>query len=547
MTAASNVVTNVSSTAGVVALWNISGTGIAAGSTISSFTANSITMSLAATATGTAVPLSIKPTLKDSIYIGGNLTNNGTFDMSLGSATTICNVIFNKTTGDQTITGTGATTIFRGVTLAKGAVGNKVICDINVSMASTNITFNAGTWEQTAGRLTTTSGSIAIGSLTATSAALNIIGSGSLRITNSLNIYGSLLVNTTDSVIVGSGTHKIDHTYIAGSAATYTSGTVLVYGKFATSALCATTINGANIIIDPKGFAAVSDNSYSFRSTTGGGTNPFTFTSGTVTILNPNTTILANAELAMSSSIAPDISGTAKFILGQGASTVGTAQGYRISLNSVGLLNHLKINTGSIGVTLLNNVTVKGTLEFTSSGTLSLGAFALKYGAGGTLEYNGDTPQITSDFEFPPADTLRPANLTINNAAGVTLHADRAITGTYTLLNGNLNLNGHTFTYGTFVSVEDDLEQSEEFALLQNYPNPFNPTTSISFSIPQSSFVTLKIYDVIGNEIATLVNEQKDAGNYKFNFDASKLSTGVYLYRLSADNTVISKKMMLIK
>ena len=250
----------------------------------------------------------------------------------------------------------------------------------------------------------------------------------------------------------------------------------------------------------------------------------------------------------MSASIAPDISGTAMFVLGQGASTVSSTAGYRISLNWVGLLNHLTLNTGSVGVTLLTNVTVKGILKMKSKGTLSLGTFALKFGAGGTLEYNGSVAQTTSDFEFPPADsTFKPTNLTINNAAGVTLHADRAITGTYTLLNGNLNLNGHTFTYGTFVSVEDDLEQPKEFALSQNYPNPFNPTTSISFSIPQSSFVTLKVYDVIGNEIVSLVNEQKDAGNYKFNFDASKLSTGVYLYRLSADNSVISKKMILIK
>ena len=104
VTAASNVITNVSSTTGVVALWNISGTGIAAGSTISGFNATTITMSLAATATGTAVPLSIKPTLADSLVIGGNLINNGTFDMSLGSSSTVCNVKFNKA-GDQTITG----------------------------------------------------------------------------------------------------------------------------------------------------------------------------------------------------------------------------------------------------------------------------------------------------------------------------------------------------------------------------------------------------------------------------------------------------------
>jgi len=97
------------------------------------------------------------------------------------------------------------------------------------------------------------------------------------------------------------------------------------------------------------------------------------------------------------------------------------------------------------------------------------------------------------------------------------------------------------------LQVNWNFDVPKDFSLLQNYPNPFNPTTSISFSIPQSEFVTLKIYDVIGKEVANLVNEFKDAGNYKFNFDASKLSSGIYLYRLHAGNFTTSKKMMLIK
>ncbi|HAP36268.1 MAG TPA: hypothetical protein DCQ28_10120, partial [Bacteroidetes bacterium] len=377
VTAASNVVTNVSSTAGVAAIWNISGTGIAGGSTISSFTANSITMSLPATATGVAVPLTLSPPVKDSIYVGGNFTNNGTFDMSLGTSGTICNVIFNKTTGDQTISGSGVLTRFRGVTLAKGAVANKVICNTNVSMASVNLTFTAGTWEQTAGRLTCTSGSLNVGALTTTTAALYITGSGSAQIASNLNVYGAFVLNTTDSLIIGTGTGKIDLTYVLGSSATFTKGTVMVYGKIASSALCATTFNGANVFVDPKGFIATD---YAFRQTTGsGGTNPLVFTSGTITILNSNSTASANPELAMSSSIAPNISGTATFVLGQGANTVASAQGFRISLNSVGVLNHLTINTGGLDVTLQTNVTVKGNLTITSCDTLK-GAFVWKAG-----------------------------------------------------------------------------------------------------------------------------------------------------------------------
>jgi photosystem II stability/assembly factor-like uncharacterized protein len=85
------------------------------------------------------------------------------------------------------------------------------------------------------------------------------------------------------------------------------------------------------------------------------------------------------------------------------------------------------------------------------------------------------------------------------------------------------------------------------FYLGQNYPNPFNPTTKIKFAIPKSSFVNLKVYDVLGNEIATLLNEEKPAGLYKIDFDASGLSSGVYFYKLISGGFVETKKMILIR
>jgi hypothetical protein len=74
----------------------------------------------------------------------------------------------------------------------------------------------------------------------------------------------------------------------------------------------------------------------------------------------------------------------------------------------------------------------------------------------------------------------------------------------------------------------------EEFTLEQNYPNPFNPTTNVGFRIADFGFVSLKVYDVLGNEVATLVNENLQAGRYETTFDASGLASGVYFYRLSA-------------
>lgn len=85
------------------------------------------------------------------------------------------------------------------------------------------------------------------------------------------------------------------------------------------------------------------------------------------------------------------------------------------------------------------------------------------------------------------------------------------------------------------------------FNLQQNYPNPFNPTTSISYTIKEMGLVTLKIFDVLGREVSVLVNEIKEPGKYSINFDASKLSSGVYIYLLNAGNFTSSKKMILTK
>ena len=86
------------------------------------------------------------------------------------------------------------------------------------------------------------------------------------------------------------------------------------------------------------------------------------------------------------------------------------------------------------------------------------------------------------------------------------------------------------------------------------YPNPFNPSTTISYELPnvistegRNLFVTLKIYDVLGNEVATLVNEQQQPGFYKVDFNAVDLSSGIYLYTLNANSKILTNKMLLVK
>jgi hypothetical protein len=97
------------------------------------------------------------------------------------------------------------------------------------------------------------------------------------------------------------------------------------------------------------------------------------------------------------------------------------------------------------------------------------------------------------------------------------------------------------------VDEKSDEKIPTEFILAQNYPNPFNPTTKIKYSIPKESFVKIAIYDILGKEIATLVNEGKPTGNYEIQFNASNLPSGVYFYRMQAGNFIETKKMVLIK
>ena len=88
---------------------------------------------------------------------------------------------------------------------------------------------------------------------------------------------------------------------------------------------------------------------------------------------------------------------------------------------------------------------------------------------------------------------------------------------------------------------------TDNYELLQNYPNPFNPGTKIEFKIPATGFVTLKVFDILGNEVATLVNEELKQGSYSFNFEAAKLASGIYFYSLKAGNFNSTKKMILLK
>jgi hypothetical protein len=116
--------------------------------------------------------------------------------------------------------------------------------------------------------------------------------------------------------------------------------------------------------------------------------------------------------------------------------------------------------------------------------------------------------------------------------------------GNYTYRLKQIDFDG-TFTYSDEVYVEVELPL--EYSLEQNYPNPFNPSTTIKYSIPEDGFVKLAVYNMLGEEVAAIINTTQKAGRYEVNFNASKLSSGVYVYRIEAANFTASKKLMLMK
>ncbi|MDP2304335.1 MAG: NosD domain-containing protein, partial [Ignavibacteria bacterium] len=157
-------------------------------------------------------------------------------------------------------------------------------------------------------------------------------------------------------------------------------------------------------------------------------------------------------------------------------------------------------------------------------------------------------------------------NIQTNPESDISLNSQLNIM-TLSLLNGISGLGKIATSYGVsnreeYISRRKELLEKKfgksdnqitgeqiptEYALFQNYPNPFNPVTTITYQIPKEGLVTLKIYDILGKEVTTLINEEKQAGKYSIDFNASKLSSGVYLYELRSNEYKSTKKLLLMK
>jgi len=164
------------------------------------------------------------------------------------------------------------------------------------------------------------------------------------------------------------------------------------------------------------------------------------------------------------------------------------------------------------------------------------------------LHYNFEPIQSDREILLTPI-AINDTNLTISK---VLLNGQ--VYSNYNSVSRVLNLSsgigGHfeiTYTHVITNIASEPIIAATNFQLLQNYPNPFNPSTKISWQSPVSNYQTLKIYDILGNEVATLVDEYREAGRYEVSFNASGLASGMYLYKLQAGNFVETKKMILLR
>ena len=113
--------------------------------------------------------------------------------------------------------------------------------------------------------------------------------------------------------------------------------------------------------------------------------------------------------------------------------------------------------------------------------------------------------------------------------------------------NNNKGYNVLGSDFATAIDANKNIGVIKKYELSQNYPNPFNPTTTIEYSIPEMTEVSLIIYDVLGRVVETLIDDRQSAGTHKVDFDASRLATGVYFYRLTAMGISMSRRMVLFK
>ena len=197
---------------------------------------------------------------------------------------------------------------------------------------------------------------------------------------------------------------------------------------------------------------------------------------------------------------------------------------------------------------------------FLFASTMHATTHVIQFGGSSGLEYSpnnlsvsvGDTIKWEGDFSAHPlSSTSIPAGAaSFHQGSGSVFVYVIEVAGTYQYqcdFHASLGMTG-TIT-ATLTGVENNLTSMipHDIKLYQNYPNPFNPTTTINYQLPASENVVLKVYNLLGEEIATLVNGSQQAGIHSVIFNAGRYSSGIYFYSIRTNNLTLTKKMMLVK
>jgi len=252
----------------------------------------------------------------------------------------------------------------------------------------------------------------------------------------------------------------------------------------------------------------------------------------------------------------------AKFVFTrQGTQTLTLGEGneltaFPIQVDSLTTLDMGESRLGGSGVFIVNQgATVTTALAGGLAELVADVVATVTLEDGSSYGFTGTDAQVTSEV-MPTTVT----DLIIDNEAGVTLTQETTINGTLRLLagvfdntvpftlgpNGDISFEGGDLLIPVSVETRDETIP-ETFFVDQNYPNPFNPSTTIRFGLPVASHVTAKIFNVLGQEVVTIFDGRKGAGEHALQFDASNLSSGVYMYQIQTGDAVVIKRMVLAK
>jgi hypothetical protein len=460
---------------------------------------------------GSATRTNVTITASGTDSSGVLVTNSGVFVLTNSTI---------KSTGNSSSTDNSSKYGLNAIVLAN--TSGKITltdCSLTSSGSGANGLFATGSGSSitmTNGTITATGGNAHgvdvtyTGTITLTNVSITTTGGSSSVIATD---FGGGTVTVTGGTFTASGSK---------SAGIYSTGNITVSG----ATVKANGDNGA--VIDADGIITLVNTSLSgsqhglmVHNTVGQSSLKavYTMTGGSITANGGNGFYIngASAAVTMKSNATVTAStGNIASVVSSGKLTF-TADGVKLTGNLI------TDNTSTITAALQNNTTLTG----------SINSAALTIDATSSWVLTANSNVTT----FSDASGISGTSVTNITGNGYNVYYDASLNGnsalggkTYSLVNGGKLLPKGSSSVDKFKDVIPSV-----WALDQNFPNPFNPSTTISFSLPESGFVTLKVFDILGKEVALLVNDRLSAGSYSFNWNAGSLAGGTYIYRMAVN------------